>query len=285
MTANTPLEIEHPSMWRLLLHLDSSELTAAFLNTAEDASLHVVRIPLPDGPVLSALEEAVYANPILLSDFKRVDIVVRSQRFMLAPSELGRRGLDALAATFIPEGISSDIYEDTLPAATSDRGITNLWAVGCGDIMNFLSRTFNAPTFHHHLTPLIKYFGRRSELGNSGKLYVSIHHLADDGASRGTLDIVAFGHSGSLELANSIRFECIDDAVYYILAAAAASGLNVTADEILVAGNSPLRASLLESLRRFVSYAMPHIFPSAAFRAGGGAVDIPFPLILIPLCE
>lgn len=270
-------------MWRLLLHLDDAELTAAFLNTAEDSSLHLMRIPLPDGPTLQALEEAVYANPLLLSDFRKVDIVVRSAHFILAPGIMDDEDCDRLASTFAVGDAASRPFVDRFSTAVDD--IANVWAVADGAPANFLARSFNAPVFHHHLSPLIQYFGRSSSLGNSGKLYVNLHTVPGDGLSRGWADIIAFGHGGRLLMANTIRFESIDDAAYYILTAAKASALNLTSDEILIGGDTGLRAEVIQRLRNFASYVMPVIFPAAALQTGAAAMAMPFPLVLIPLCE
>lgn len=284
MTQSAPLDIQHPSLWRLLLHLDAAELTAALMNTAEDASLHLLRIPLPDGPSLAALEEAVYANPLLLSDFRKVDIVVRSPHFILAPGIMDDADCDRLASTFVPDATAlSRPFADRFSTAVDD--IVNVWAVADGAAANFLARSFNAPAFHHHLSPLVKYFGRSNSLGNSAKLYINLHTTPDDGLSRGQADIIAFGHGGRLVMANTIRFESIDDAGYYILSAAKTSGLNLSSDEIILGGDTTLRAAVIQRLRNFASYVMPAIFPAAALQAGPAAMTMPFPLALIPLCE
>ena len=282
MTAMTT-EIEQPSLCRLLLHLDSREFTAAIVSTVEDSSLRVLRIPLPDGPSEGVLEEAVYSNPRLLADYRSVDLVVRSPQFSLLPGEMAVRDVDSLAAEFVYEGGAGLHFIDDI-TISGDEKLKNVWAVRERGAINFLMRTFNAPSIHHHLTPLLKFYGRRNVLGNSGKLYVNIHAAAD-GGDRGELDIVGFGLGGRLELANTIAFDGLEDAQYYILAAARGSGLNVGSDEILLGGDRRLRASLLTGLRRFASYVMPLVFPAEGLRAGSDAPEIPFSLILVPLCE
>lgn len=285
MPTTSPIELENPSLWRLLLHLDTEELTAAFVNTAEDSSLRLLRVPLRDDPTLSALEEAVYARPVLLSDFRRVDIVARSHSFALMPGDLSPADAEALGSGFISAGGlrgATEVLTDRV--ALANETIANVWTYPEPDVMNFLTRSFNAPAFHHQLSPLLKFCGRTSAMGNSGKLFINLHS-SPAGGERGELDILAFGHGGRLELANSIAFEGLDDATYYILAAARAAGLNVTSDEIVLGGDSRLRAALRTSLRRFASYVMPQVFPAAALRMGASATELPFPLILIPLCE
>ena len=88
-----------------------------------------------------------------------------------------------------------------------------------------------------------------------------------------------------MQLANTIPFESIDDAAYYILAAARGAGLDLSADEILLGGDKALRADIIKVLSRFAASVMPIIFPAAALRFGPAATDAPLPLIFIPLCE
>ncbi len=276
-------EIDPSSHCRLLLHLDRREFTAAIVSTVRDSSLRVLRIPLPDGPTESALEEAVYSNPRLLADYRSVDLVVRTPHFMLLPGEMEAKDVDSLACEFVFDGTDGVVFSDDIVLGGNER-VKNVWAVEERAAINFLMRTFNAPSIHHHLTPMLKYFGRRNVLGNSGKLYVNIHS-ASDGGERGELDLLSFGLGGRLEFANTIPFETPDDAQYYILAAARASGLNVGSDEILLGGDRRLRAALLTGLRQFASYVMPQIFPSEGLRQGAEAPEIPFSLILMPICE
>ncbi|MDE6311736.1 MAG: DUF3822 family protein [Muribaculaceae bacterium] len=280
---DTTTEKDKPSLCRLLLHLDSREFTAAIVSTVEDSSLRVLRIPLPDGPTESALEEAVYSHPRLLADYRKVDLVVRTPQFSLLPGEMETKDVDSLASEFVYEGTEGVRFVDELTIGGSER-LKNVWAVKEREVMNFLMRTFSAPSIHHHLTPLLKYFGRRNVLGNSGKLYVNVHSAAD-GGERGELDLLSFGLGGRLELANTIPFDGLEDAQYYILAAARASGLNVGSDEILIGGDRRLRASLLSGLRQFASYVMPQVFPAEGLRIGNEAPEIPFSLILMPICE
>ncbi|MDE6276922.1 MAG: DUF3822 family protein [Muribaculaceae bacterium] len=281
----TAFELENPSLWRLLLHVDERELTAAFVNTAEDSSLRVLRVSLPDGPTLVALEEAVYSHPVLLSDFRRVDVVLRSHSFSLLPGVMTGGDVEALAGALRPadgpEG-DTDFFVDRIDAGSE--GLQNVWTYPEASVLHFLARSFNSPKFHHHLSPLLKFYGRSSEQGNSGKLYVSMH-TSVSGGERGEMDIVAFGHGGRLEMANSIAFESMDDATYYILASAEATGMNVTSDEIFLGGDSRLRSALQTPLRRFASYVLPQVFPAAALRMGASAQELPFPLIIIPICE
>ena len=81
--------IEQPRLWRLALQLDNDALQAVVWSTVEDSTLVHFSLPLdPTLPQVKALEEAVYAAPVLLSDFGSVDVVVRTNAYMPVPQGL-----------------------------------------------------------------------------------------------------------------------------------------------------------------------------------------------------
>ena len=81
--------IEQPRLWRLALQLDKDALQAVVWSTVEEATLVHFSLPLdPTLPQAKALEEAVYAAPVLLSDFGSVDVVVRTNAYMPVPQGL-----------------------------------------------------------------------------------------------------------------------------------------------------------------------------------------------------
>ena len=98
------------------------------------------------------------------------------------------------------------------------------------------------------------------------------------------LDLLAFGKD-SLLLANTFRYRDPMDAVYYILACRQSLGLDAGSDELFLAGDKGVRETITPTLREYLAYVMPVIFPSAMFKAGKEALNAPFDLIVLPLCE
>ena len=81
--------IERPRLWRLALQLEPGLLSAVIWSTVEDSTLVHFSLQLdPTLPQAKALEEAVYAAPVLLSDFGSVDVVVRTNAYMPVPQGL-----------------------------------------------------------------------------------------------------------------------------------------------------------------------------------------------------
>ena len=265
--------IKEPRLWRLCLRLDSRTLYVMLYNVVEDNSLiyHEIALDGAASSALKALEEAVYENPALLSDFSRVDCVIDTTTYLTIPTPLDTaeyrdKLMSEAHPDFIGETISCQLY-----------GLDTTILMGVEqDFIGFLRRTFNNPTIHHHLAPLCRYFRGKSRLGNSGKMYANIH------GSR--LDLIAFGND-TITLANSFEFRDSADAVYYILACRRMLGLSADSDELFLAGDNSTRETITPILRQYLAYVMPVIFPSSMFRAGRDAMRAPFDLIVLPLCE
>ncbi len=262
----------NPQLWRLYMRLGHKRLDAMLYNVATDNTL-VYRSYTLDNPAgkLKALEEVVYDNPTLLSDFQRIEIVVETQEFMLMPEELtDSETMRQVFNTQIP-GIEG---KELLTSSLHGVNAVIAWAID-PETLRFLRRTFNNPKLHHHLAPLCRYFHDNSRIGNAGKMYA---HLRD-----GWVDIIVFGRD-TMRLANSYTIHDPMDAVYYITATRNALELNLSSDELLLAGDSKTREAITPVLREYLAYVMPAIFPSVMYKAGKEALKAPFDLITMPLC-
>ncbi|MDE6135072.1 MAG: DUF3822 family protein, partial [Muribaculaceae bacterium] len=141
--------IDKPRLWRLILMVDGTDaLRAVVTSTVEDSSLLQFSLPLdPSVPRIKALEEAVYAAPVLLSDFGRVDIVVRTDAYTIAPSELDEAACAACASITALTAVASE--SDRSPVIMTDAPGTAtakaIWTLE-PDTSSFLARTFRNPS-------------------------------------------------------------------------------------------------------------------------------------------
>lgn len=274
---NNPLTkdlVDQPALWRLSLLIGDDALDVLAHRVVGEASLVSERITFDRAATspAAALEEAVYANPLLLAPFGKTDIVVRTGDFFIVPPETAadHEAVEALASVFpLGQGtkvpVASPIDSRNSAVMMLDKGIAN-----------FLGRTYDSAAPQHVLSPLGQYFTHKSRLGNSSKMYVDL--------GQESVDILVYDHLG-LAAANSLKCGDINDAAYFILAIARTAGLDPQAAEILLSGDSDRRAALTPVLRRFVNYVMPAIFPSAAYRGDPKALKAPFALTILPLCE
>lgn len=271
-------EISNPSLWRLLLLIDGTAIRAVALSTVDDVQTLAFSVPFDptaSGGLLAAVEEAVYAVPLLTADFAAVDVLVDTPHYLVAPSEIGPEALEASARYCC----LADEGETLLTDGAVGHDTAVVWPCP-EDLSNFLARTFRNPRVSCRITPLLRYISAKNAGGNGAKLYA---HLT--GGVRAAVDILAFGRDGSLLLCTTKDAPTVADAAYWVMAAAREAGLDPAADSIYLCGDTSARLALAPELARYAANVLPYIFPSAALRGGHDAIKAPFPLILIPLCE
>ena len=269
--------VASPQMWRMALLLSPEGMDVAITSLIEDNSLIYKHIPLPSDASsrLRVIEETIYENPLLLSDFRKVDILVRTRRFLVIPSEITEPEVqEKIMTEFWPDIQDFTIFTDSALVLPGDRD-SIVFAMD-GAEASFLQRTFPTARISHALTPMVRYFAGNSRLGCSGKMYVCLRQQE--------IDIIAYT-SGGLQMAVTTSVASADDALYYVMAALHTCKLSPSDVEIMLCGDNALRQTLTPMLRKFVGYVMPVVIPSAIFRTGKDALAAPFSLMLIPLCE
>ena len=269
--------VKSPQRSRLGLCLDRERLHVLIKDSIAEIPVYCsFQLDMSLGSVTKALEEIVYNNPILLSDFAKVDVTLRSPDFMLIPDALGAYGVEFIES-----------MADTAMADTATESMATLESpvarTGCSlivresrDVVDFIRRTFNNPTIAHSLAVLASHYVKSSPLGTSDKMYINMY---DD-----KLDIAIFGERG-LSLLNTFAYADPMDAVYYIMATRSELGLDQTSGEIFIYGDAPLRDAVTPTLREYLGYVMPLVPPTPIIRGGAPAKEAPFDLTLLLLCE
>ncbi len=267
------IHIEHPEYWTLLLELCPGRLRYMFYDVDQDNSLIAgdIALDLSAGSYLKALENAVYDNPVLLDDYKQVRVIVDSMQFVVLPPAYDDEtcALDALDAAF--PNREGDLVFCRLPrcqvgiACDTPQGVTG-----------FLQRTFNMPPVVHHLYPLCEHYRRQDDNREVACVHLNLHDGCAD---------MLITRNKQLVMANSYPLKAADDAVYYALHAWKTFGLDQQRDELLIAGDRDLTSAATATLRKYVSYVMPPIFPAQALKIGQDAMKAPLKLILLALCE
>lgn len=267
------IDIQHPEYWTLQLALAAKEVQYTLFDIDEENSLISGTLPLDlsCGSYLKAVENAIYDNPVLLNDYKKVRVMVESQRFMILPPE------------FSDEMDAQDAFEAMFSEMEGDFALCNLPRCGVNiayempkGLLGFLHRTFNMPPVVHHLYPFMEHFKQQDERRTGACMHLN---LRDD-----RVDILIV-RDRALVMANS--YPCTDtaNAIYYTLNAWNTFGLEATKNELFVTGSKALRDATIPTLRKYINYVMPSIFPAAALRIGQDAVKAPLSLILLALCE
>lgn len=266
--------IRDTRLWNLYMAAGNDSIDVMAYCPLEDHSLFVAAIPLDRGASsrVTAIEEAVYDNPLLLNEFNRVTMISRSDVRAILPTELAAD--TDLAADIVGEMTGKhdgNLVVDDLPLL--DVSICHLID---SDIYNFLTRTFSGIRFIHRLSALTRYTHGTHRGAGSLTSHVNLR--------RNTLDIILY-HSDKLLLANTYNWVEPNDALYFVLATRAAFGIDHKAPVVL-SGDREVRGELTPLLRQYLPTVMPAVFPAAMFRAGGQtAMNAPTDLIVMPLCE
>lgn len=254
MTVTAP-KIDNPELWRLSMLAGIDGVDVLLSSSVNDSPALSASIAYDRGVMspLKNLEDAVYANPWILADYGRTNILVDGTPRIFVPAGLDDGTVDAsvelsaLAEHSGPEG-------QTVVMRDVCAGMMNLWSLDA-EVHGFLARTFHNIVPRHVLTPLCDYFIRAAVRGNSMKIYVYL-----SGGSRRRADIFAIDRGGHVRMITSINYATTDDCLYYVLACARSVGFDLDRDEAMVCGDAFMRDELMPAMRRFVKYVMPQIF-------------------------
>lgn len=273
--------VSDPRQWDLVLELGSDTLSAMVFSRLEYQSMITAEIPLTagngvaataSGGVYAGFQEGVYRNPLLLSDFRKVTVLVDSPRYLLLPAEVeDERLVEELFRRAFPAGETGE---------TEQLLINDLPGLDCRMVfalpektLGFIRRTFNNPEVMHPLVALARYFRSRCNGRTRGKMLVNL--------VEGRTDIVILGDNAPL-LVNSYRVREPMDTLYYVMAARESVRLGAS-DELILAGDTRRRGEVAPLLRRYIRYVMPAIIPSAMLKAGRAALSTPFELVVTPM--
>ncbi len=260
------------SQYVLMLRITDNELTYVYYHPAEDDSMVSERIALHYTDSLSrAVEEVVYERAVLLQSFRRVYVVLPSKHHLLVPSEVATSDDNSVYYKSVYAESNETIVECRMPYT----GAVMLSGAN-EELVRFVYRTFDRPTLLHPLSALCEYFYRKSRMGNQRKVYVHLYN--------GSADVVCYSREGLL-LANSYAYRTANDVAYHVLNVWKQLSLDQRADEVHIAGDGELRKELSTILRNYILTVVPVIFPSNCHVLGSSAMQIPFDLTALSLCE
>ncbi len=258
--------------YRAFIEVDDRE--CRFLAVSEGGEPPMVggAAPYPAGmDRVRGLEEAVYANPLMLADFDSVTAIIRGGRFMLLPGFVTD---DELAGELFRAQYPADNFLPPCELLVDDwEGLDARLVYEAGrDELAFLRRTFNNPRFRHPLTVLAGYFTGRRGGGAASRTLVNV------GTDRA--DIVVL-RPGAALCANSFPITGPMDAAYYALAVRQSLSLPAR-DELMLAASTAVRAAVAPLLRRGVAFVMPAIEPPAVVASTRETRSLPFTLKVAP---
>ncbi|MDE7410787.1 MAG: DUF3822 family protein [Paramuribaculum sp.] len=266
--------IAQPELWSLLMVLSPGRLDVGLYPPVprEEMLWRSFRLDASaSGGMLKALEETVYDNPLLFSDFRSVDCVVDTGWSMLVPPDIASEQVEILA---------EQVWGDD-----ESRGELNGYPTGASnavmymsmeaDVEAFLRRTFYNIKFTERKSALCRYFTTHAAGDNECKLYAVFD------ADR--LTVIALD-ADRLQLANSFVFSSAADAAYYTLACAAMLGWDLQRCGIWYRGDMEQCDAYVELLRRYVPSVKPLPFPIMRYRVSKYIMNAPLDLLITGQC-
>ncbi|MFZ4455636.1 MAG: DUF3822 family protein [Bacteroidales bacterium] len=219
---------------------------------------------------LTQIEEIVYKHEQLLLPYRRTDLIVVSPHYTLVPNELLLDDKKEELLSFQFHKTDDKLLTNTLQRIPA----TNLFAMD-EKIYSFLIRTFSINRVLHYATTLAEYFAERSRFGNYSKMYLHIDTTQ--------IDIFCFERN-RLKLNNSLKYNQINDAAYFVLNAWEKAGLHQTDDELHVCGISELRTEISPLLKKYLQRVSPLSPPTDWYVAPSNCEHLPLDLMTLVLC-
>ncbi|MDE6459782.1 MAG: DUF3822 family protein [Paramuribaculum sp.] len=256
--------IPQPELWRCVIEMDESRLDVALFPPVETERLiHRTILLNPDSPSLDkAVQEAVYANPLLLSDFARIDVLVTTTDFSIVPAETAQ---SADAAQILTAAcIDTDGKTAEMCAASPNCSIA--FAID-SSLAGFIRRTFFNVRIAHSLAPLIAYPAEETAIFTA--------------VERGKVLITAFENSNLL-FANIFRCAGAEDATYFI--SAVSKNLPVENLPVVLAGNSGEADLTEEYLTKYICAPKRSTLPHTLARFGKDTTTLTQPLTAFLSC-
>lgn len=268
MEGKEKINIQHPEAWELLVSIGDKRVDYILYTPSVTGSLVVGGVDCVDDS-LQALEDAIYDTPELLGEYKRVRVLVQSQRFVILPGDTA----DDDSIRLLSEAFPGD-NGDTALCALSQCGVKIAYLMPQG-MSAFIGRTFSYPEVSHRLLPLCEHCAQQQSGIEVSRMCLNFQ--------QDRMDVIVC-RGNALQLANIFMFNNARDAVYFAMAAWRACGLNQLNDELLLMGERETCAELTPVLREYVKSVMPAEFPAEAMRLGRNAMQVPLELILLALC-
>ena len=262
--------IAQPELWRMALIISPKALEVALYPPveSEEAIFRSFALDCDADSQLKTVEDVIYENPLLLSDFKSVQGFIDNDSFLLLPDE-----------------IEPDRHEALLKAAAQDpsrswRAVSSPASPGVNVVMaadeelcRFLSRTFFNISIAHVLAPLCRFLSGHS----SGRRSYGV-------MGQRRMHMISFDNLRLLS-ANTFSYTEPMDAVYYILASRSISGLDHMEHPHYYAGLPQGVDSTVPILRSYLGQILPPELQPLPYRATRASLDAHYLLTILPLCE
>lgn len=228
--------------WRLTLKVSPRELSALILGPQGPERAVIAHSESLTDSSLENLENVIYDNPLLLSDFEKVNILISTTQRVIIPDGIPEEADEAIVEAMLPD---SEAPRRMISAPLPGAG--RIVAAIDGETLSFLRRTFPDGEITLSMAALVKAVDKMRPADSPINVAFT---------EPGELTVISFDAGGRLTFANRFEVDGASDCAYFILAA-----LGPEAESLSIGGNADLRNETIEQLR----LAAPDFEPTPLF--------------------
>ena len=261
--------ITQPELWRCVLHVTPSRLNVAVVPPVAQEEMVAASVVLnPDAPTqLKGLEDAVYDNPLLLSDFRSVHCLVETPLCAVVPAPLAT---GPTAPMLLARAAGVDADSDLTVSSGEFGGAAILYKVSEA-LEAFLRRTFFGVTISNPLEEIGQAAVALSPRPDSAPAMLAV---ADTAASI----TLAAAQGGNLLMLNTFSVSHPADAAYYLLASRSILSLSPTDGTVRFAGQAPLARTVANIVSPYLQSVEFVTTPPELCGYGREAARLTYPL-------
>lgn len=262
--------ITQPELWRCLLHLTPTRLHAALTPppvAGEDMVNASILLNPDTQSELKRIEDAVYDNPLLLSEFRSIHALVWTPDYTVVPAELAHDR--HTAARLLAMALGREVDSHRVSVGCEMGGAVLLYELPEGTEA-FLKRTFFGVTMSHPLEDVGFEAVRRSEVNSQEPVMIAVADSAN------ALTVVA-ARAGKLLMLNEFAVTHPDDGAYYLLACRSSLGLGRDEGAVMFAGQAPLARTVANILAPYIPSTSFLTTPPELCRYGRNATRLTYP--------
>lgn len=264
--------ISQPQLWRMAMVLGSDRLDVALYPPVSREEIIWRRFTFPSGETsqLKLLEDIIYSNPLLLSDFKNVDCFIDNvAQFPIPVTEDPEH-----AAALFRAAAGEDKPDCDVELYSSGTENACIALTQRPEIKAFLTRTFYNIRFDSRKAAICRHLSAsRTSVADTPEVLAPIRD--------GKLTLAAFS-GNRLLLLNDFKFSAPADAAYYILASMNQLQLDLSETPLFVGSPGVPSDNIGPILAPYVARIHPLPFPMLHYRASRQTLQAP--LELLSLC-
>ena len=268
------IDLSKSKEYSLSIRLGSDGFSFSIVNPKRNDSFKFSQFEINSSCSISAnLKRWLSSTEELNLDYKEVNVIFDSSRFMAVPSELFQEEKMEELFFFSYSRLNNEKILSNLLAKD------NIYVVFGVDKYSYqiMREHYANALFYCSQTPLASYYADKSRMGDNKKLFI---HLREHDIKMFCFD------KNKLLLMNSYSCRKLSDRIYYILYVWNQIGYDIDKDEIILNGDIKDKDKLIKELKRFI----PNVYkllPKAEFNRSPLAQmeNMPFEMQTLLLCE